>query len=335
MKLKDYIKDKLKDIFVSCTMILLLILMLMVFKVKISFIIAIIIVIVLSLLFIFFNNFIKRKIYYDNFINTLNNIDKKYLISEMITRPNFLEGKILYDSIYAIDKSMNDKINNYKYSIENLKDYIEMWIHEVKIPLSNLLLIYHNNKKDPKITKEISRIENYIDQVLYYFRSENAENDYLIKKYDLKKIINKAIIKNKELFIYNKITLKLEDLNYSVLTDSKWLEFIINQIINNSLKYTKENGTIKINAYEKDSNIILEIIDDGIGISKGDLFKVFEKTFTGNNGRNNGSSTGMGLYICQNLCDKLGHQIKVESEEGKYTKVSIIFNENDFYNVLN
>jgi len=190
MKLKDYIKDKLKDIFVSCTMILLLILMLMVFKVKISFIIAIIIVIVLSLLFIFFNNFIKRKIYYDNFINTLNNIDKKYLISEMITRPNFLEGKILYDSIYAIDKSMNDKINNYKYSIENLKDYIEMWIHEVKIPLSNLLLISHNNKKDPKITKEISRIENYIDQVLYYFRSENAENDYLIKKYDLKKIIN-------------------------------------------------------------------------------------------------------------------------------------------------
>jgi len=124
MKLKDYIKDKLKDIFVSCTMILLLILMLMVFKVKISFIIAIIIVIVLRLLFIFFNNFIKRKIYYDNFINTLNNIDKKYLISEMITRPNFLEGKILYDSIYAIDKSMNDKINNYKYSIENLKDYI-------------------------------------------------------------------------------------------------------------------------------------------------------------------------------------------------------------------
>ena len=335
MKIKDYIKDKIIDIFVIVIMLLLLILMLLVFKMKTSYIIAIIILITVSLLFLFVKNFIKRKIYYDNFINTLNNIDKKYLISEMILRPNFLEGKILYDSLYIVDKSMNDKINSYKYSIEDLKDYIEMWIHEVKIPLSNLVLISHNNEKNPKITKEIGRIENYIDQVLYYFRSENAENDYLIRKYDLKKIINKVVIKNNEAFIYNKIILKLEDFNYFVLTDSKWLEFIINQIINNSLKYTKENDVIEINAYEKDSKIILEITDNGIGISKGDIFKVFEKTFTGSNGRNNGSSTGMGLYICKKLCDKLGHQIRIESEKGKYTKVSIIFEENEFYNVLN
>lgn len=334
MRLKDYVKDKFIDILIVLIMLFFVTMMLIVFKVKLSFALAIIILILFCLLSIFFYNFFKKKVFYDNFENILNNIDKKYLISEMITEPNFLEGKILYDSLYLTNKSMNDRINNYKCSFDDLKDYIEMWIHEVKIPLANLILISHNSEKNIKITKEINRIENYIEQVLYYFRSENVQTDYLIKKYDLRKIINKVVVKNKEAFIFNKVSLKLTDFNYSVLTDSKWLEFIINQIINNSLKYTKENGVIEINAFSENSNIILEIIDNGIGIKQSDLYKVFEKTYTGYNGRVGGSSTGMGLYICKKLCDKLGHQIKIESKKGKYTKVSIVFKENDFYNVL-
>lgn len=334
MRLKDYVKDKFIDILIVLIMLFFVTMMLIVFKVKLSFVLAIIILILFCLLSMFFYNFFKKKVFYDNFENILNNIDKKYLISEMITEPNFLEGKILCDSLYLTNKSMNDRINNYKCSFDDLKDYIEMWIHEVKIPLANLILISHNSEKNIKITKEINRIENYIEQVLYYFRSENVQTDYLIKKYDLRKIINKVIVKNKEAFIFNKVSLKLSDFNYSVLTDSKWLEFIINQIINNSLKYTKENGLIEINAFSENSNIVLEIIDNGIGIKQSDLYKVFEKTYTGYNGREGGSSTGMGLYICKKLCDKLGHQIKIESKKGKYTKVSIIFKENDFYNVL-
>lgn len=210
-----------------------------------------------------------------------------------------------------------------------------MWVHEVKLPLSSILLMTYKKDDISKVIEPTKRIENFVEQVLYYARSENVEKDYIIKECNLKDIISKVIKKNKEIFILEKIEIKLEKLeNKKVLSDSKWLEFIINQIISNSLKYVdKEKSIITISTSENEKNIILKIQDNGIGIPKSDIKKVFDKSFTGENGRKIQTSTGMGLYIAKQLCEKLGHKIEIESEQNKYTSVFITFSKDQFYNI--
>ena len=212
-----------------------------------------------------------------------------------------------------------------------------MWIHEAKLPLASLNLIVHNHKElsDKKITEQLKRLDDDIEQVLYYVRSENAEKDYLIKETEIAKVISNVAIKNKDILLENNIDFEVEVGNTKVLTDSKWLEFIVNQIVSNSIKYIRNDveHLIKITTEENNKNVILKIYDNGIGISKSDIPKVFDKTFTGNNGRKIETSTGMGLYISKQLCKKLGHKITVDSKENEYTEVSILFNKNDFLNV--
>lgn len=277
----------------------------------------------------------KKKKFYNTLLTNIQRLDKKYLVLETLEKPTFYEGQLLYQSLYEINKCMMENIKNYKLSINDFKEYIEMWIHEIKIPISSLILMTHNKDIDKKIPEQIKRIENYIEQVLYYVRIEEAEKDYLIKENDLNKIINKVALRNKNDLIDNKIELKVDNINIKVLTDSKWLEFIINQIINNSIKYKKEtNSYININVLETKDTITLNIYDNGIGIKASDLSRVFDKSFTGYNGRLKGKSTGMGLYIANSLCKKLGHKIKIDSIENEYTNVSIIFLKNEFYNVI-
>ena len=232
---------------------------------------------------------------------------------------------------------MAEKIKEYSISMTDFKEYIEMWIHEVKLPLASINLIIHNHKElsDKKIVEQLKRIDDDVEQVLYYVRSENAEKDYLIKETDLSKVISNVAMKNKDILLENKIDFIVEVDNQRVLTDSKWLEFIVNQIVSNSIKYIRNSveHLIKITAEENNKSIILNIYDNGIGIEKSDIPKVFDKTFTGNNGRKIETSTGMGLYITKQLCKKLGHKITIDSKENEYTKVSILFNKDDFLNI--
>ena len=220
---------------------------------------------------------------------------------------------------------------------DDFKDYIEMWIHEVKIPIASLVLMAHNHpdKFDKNFKEQIKRIEDYVEQVLYYVRQEFAEKDYFINSVSLKKVIANVALKNKNDFLESKIDLIVENVDCKVYTDSKWLEFILNQIIGNSIKYKKEkNSIIKITVEEDLEKCTLIVEDNGIGIPETDLSSVFEKSFTGNNGRRKGKSTGMGLYIVKKLCDKLGHQVKIESQEGEYTKLFLVFSKNKYYDVI-
>jgi signal transduction histidine kinase len=209
-----------------------------------------------------------------------------------------------------------------------------MWIHEVKLPIASSTLMLHNNKPDSnkKIKEQINRIENYVEQVLYFVRSENIEKDYLIRTYNLEEIVNKVIRKNKESLLLKGISIEIGDIDKIILSDGKWLEFIINQIVSNSIKYSKtSNSKIKFNSKTMDDFIILQIEDNGIGINEKDINKVFNKSFTGENGRNISSSTGMGLYLVNKLCTRLSHKITIESEVDKFTKVSIYFKDNKYY----
>ncbi|WP_373599799.1 ATP-binding protein [Paraclostridium bifermentans] len=281
-------------------------------------------------------DYYRKKSFFQNFNDTLDSLDEKYLITEMVDSPSFIEGKIFYESLYEIDKSMHEEIDVYKKSVNDFKEYIEMWIHEVKLPIASTTLILHNNKEDApkKIKDQINRIENYVEEVLYFVRSDNAEKDYIIKHCNLEDIINPVIRRNKDSLLLKKIFLEIEDLNHVVLTDSKWMGFIINQIISNSIKYSKENPKIKIEAKAIDDEVVLEIEDNGIGINEKDINKVFNKSFTGENGRKISSSTGMGLYLVKKLCDKLGHKVKVESQVGEFTKISICFSNNEYYSCV-
>ena len=279
----------------------------------------------------------KKSNFYNELKNNLEKLDNKYLISEIINTPDFIEGKILKNTIQETGKSMLENVNSYKQLQEDYKEYIELWIHEIKIPIATSKLIIENNKNEitKSIDEELDEIENYTEQALFYARSNTVNKDYVVTKSNLKEIVNEAILKSKRALLSNKISIELNDLEKEVFTDSKWATFIINQIIQNSIKYSKkEDKKIQLYAKSNNENIILYIKDNGIGIKKGEITRVFEKGFTGENGRIiNKKSTGIGLYLCKKLCDKLGLGIELNSEKDIGTEVRIIFPKSSFMNL--
>lgn len=335
MKFGDYLKDKSYFIIIYFLGGVIIFLMLLAFKIEFSLNIAILIVLLSVFISIILIDYFRKKAFYQKLFNDLMRLDKSYLVLEMLNEPDFYEGRLLYQALEDINKSMCENVNFYKNNINDFKEYIEMWIHEVKLPIASLVLMMHNKKIDKKVIEQINRIDTLVEQVLYYVRSENAEKDYLIKEVHLQKIIHELALKNKDNFLEQNIDFLVSNKDVKVYTDSKWLEFILNQIINNSIKYKKDNNSfIKIEIEETSDLVIISVIDNGIGIPKSDIPRVFDKSFTGENGRIRNKSTGMGLFICKNLCTKLGHKIEIDSVKDEYTKIDIIISKNEFYNVV-
>lgn len=278
--------------------------------------------------------YFKKKKFYDNLSNMLEELEEEYLITEIINTPDFLEGKLLKNTIETIDKSMLENVNKYKYMTEDYKEYIELWIHEIKIPIAASKMVIENNKNEvtKSIDEELDKVENYIEQALFYARSNTVEKDYYIRKVVLKEIVNESIKKNKSSLIQEKISIDIHDLDIEVNTDNKWIVFILNQIIQNSIKYRrKENSAIEIYANQGKENVILYIKDNGIGIKQGEITRVFEKGFTGTNGRlSNKKSTGIGLYLCKKLCNKLGIGIELNSVQNEETEVRLVFPQSSY-----
>ena len=337
MKYRDYLKDNLVGIIIYLSTIILIVLILNAFKMPIFVSIICFCIFIICGISIITISYIKKNSFYKNYLSNLEKLSKKYLIPETIPEPNTYEEKILVNSLYDINKSMIENINEYQRSTIEFKEFVELWIHEVKIPISSLILKCHNNKEkyDKSFLSLIRRLDNQIDEVLYYVRSENTEKDFAIAEVSLKEVIRNVGLKNKDDLLESNIDFITDLKDLKINTDKKWLEFIINQIINNSIKYKKDKDSyIKISAFEQSEKKVLEIYDNGIGIPSKDLKRVFEKSFTGSNGREKVKSTGMGLYIVKKLCDKLGHNIKIESKEKQYTKVIIEFGKYEHYKIV-
>ena len=337
MKYREYLKDNLIGIIIYLSTIILIVLILNAFKMPIFVSIICFCIFIICGISIITISYIKKNSFYKNYLSNLEKLSKKYLILETIPEPNTYEEKILVNSLYDINKSMIENINEYQRSTIEFKEFVELWIHEVKIPISSLILKCHNNKEkyDKSFLSLIRRLDNQIDEVLYYVRSENTEKDFAIAEVSLKEVIRNVGLKNKDDLLESNIDFITDLKDLKISTDKKWLEFIINQIINNSIKYKKDKDSyIKISAFEQSEKKVLEIYDNGIGIPSKDLKRVFEKSFTGSNGREKVKSTGMGLYIVKKLCDKLGHNIKIESKEKDYTKVIIEFGKNEHYKIV-
>lgn len=289
---------------------------------------------IILFLIYFFIEYYKKKNYYNNLKESMMELSEKYLIAEITGNPGFEEGKILKEIVQETGKSMLENVDKYKYLQEDYKEYIELWIHEIKLPIAAGKMIIENNKSEvtESINEELDKIENYIEQALFYARSNTVEKDYYIKKANLKEIVNSSIIKNKRNLIQNKINIDAHDINTIVYTDHKWCMFILSQIIQNAVKYSKEDSKkIEIYSEIKKENTILYIKDNGIGIRKGEITRVFEKGFTGENGRKRGQkATGIGLYLCKKLCNKLGLGLELNSEKDVGTEVKIVFPKSSF-----
>ncbi len=229
---------------------------------------------------------------------------------------------------------MLEKIGEVQRERKEYKEYIEQWIHEVKTPITAIKLICVNNRFEftRDLLAELENVNRFTEQTLYYARSEHTEKDYLIREVRLGDMVHEAIGENKYLLRQSNMTVLVDEMEYCVYTDSKWVQFILNQIISNAVKYRTEQPVLHFFAAEKKGQVVLYAEDNGMGISKGDLCRIFEKGFTGQNGRRVSNSTGMGLYLCRRLCDKLGIGLAVDSEdsEEKGTMVSLSFYRNDF-----
>ncbi|OCA86937.1 sensor histidine kinase [Bacillus sp. FJAT-27986] len=276
----------------------------------------------------YFLEFMKKKPFYDGVIENVENLDQKYLLSEIMDEPDFLEGKILYDILRTSDKQVHEYVNHYKTMQSEYQEYVEAWVHEIKTPIASSKLIIENYQGGPIVglTEELTKIEDYIEQALYYARSSSASKDYIVKEFRLKECVSKVIKRNAKAFIHKKIQLKLSEIDDVVYSDEKWVEFIVNQVIINSINYCyKENSFISIYTTNHEHNLILHIVDNGIGIDEKDVGRVFEKGFTGENGRIYRKSTGIGLYLCKMLVDKLHLGITIKSQKDVGTEVNIIF----------
>ncbi len=227
-----------------------------------------------------------------------------------------------YKSIIRLISDEHSRYRTYtnrEYS--DMVDYYTVWAHQIKTPIASMRLNLQSEDSplSRRILSDLYRIEQYADMVLAFLRLNSQSTDYVIKEYELDKILKQAIKSYSHEFISRRLALVYEPTDAKVITDEKWLLFVIEQILSNALKYTK-SGTITVSV---DSNKQLTVSDTGMGIAPQDLPRIFENGFTGFNGRIDKKASGIGLYLCKRICTALGHGIRADSEVGKGTVITV------------
>uniref|UniRef100_UPI00403F2707 two-component system sensor histidine kinase SapS n=1 Tax=Candidatus Enterococcus willemsii TaxID=1857215 RepID=UPI00403F2707 len=252
---------------------------------------------------------------------------QKYLTSAR-TEEEKLHQAFINQVIREHQENMQQVVTNQ----EEQKDYIDSWVHEIKVPLAATQLLLRSvefdldDAKYVALENELLRIDEYVDQVLYVARLDSFTKDYLIRETSLKQLIQPVLRSQANYFIQKNIHFTVEGDDQQVLTDGKWISFIFRQLLSNAIKYTPVNGTITIQMIKKRQGIQLKLTDSGIGIPKEDLRRIFDKGFTGKNGRNaEVHSTGLGLYLAKNLASQLGVQLSVKSKVGQGTTMTLFF----------
>ncbi|WP_133013898.1 sensor histidine kinase [Clostridium cuniculi] len=335
MSIITFIKERMLFLMVNLIMFLLIGILMRIVEVPINIILILFLIWFGPVVIYMFLEFIKYNRYLKNLTDTIDGLDKKYLLPEVINEPRFQEERIINEVLKECNKSMHENVKHYKNEQIEYREYIETWVHEIKTPIASAKLILENDDSNlsSRINYEMKRVEGFIEQVLYYARSSDVSKDYIIKKFSLRDVVMKAVKNNSRDFINRNIKLNIKEVEGTIFSDEKWVEFIINQIIINAVKFSIPNkGEVSIFSKINENNIILTIEDNGVGISEKDIDRVFEKGFTGENGRKFGKSTGIGLYLCKKLCDKLGIGISLSSKEGLGTKVYIVFPKGKFSN---
>lgn len=263
------------------------------------------------------------------------------LINDPNQDENYIKDNYFYMNVMEKIEESQKEVDNFRDELEEINDYMTNWIHEVKIPISVLQIISkrineidESRELSKQINTEISRIDKLVEQAMYSSRAGNYNSDFFISEVNLEHSVKEVIKKNKYQFIYNKIDLQVGELNKTVLTDKKWITHIIELIVDNAIKYSNMGGKIEIYLKENKKGTELHIKDYGLGIAPQDIERIFDKGFTGVNGRKRTKSTGMGLYISKKILNKLSHNIDVISTPNEFCDIYITFyNLSDYFNL--
>ncbi len=333
MSAKQYLKNQLPVILINLLGILALALFLLVNGNPVSVILFLAAVWLAVVIFCFIIFYFSRKSYLEQLLEMTEQLEERYLIPEVMAVPKRSDDQVFYQILKMTEKSMLEEIGEIQRERKEYKEYIEQWIHEVKTPITAMKLLCENNRSPltRDMLAEMEHINRFTEQALYYARSEHTEKDYSIREIRLSGVVHDAIADNKYLLRQNNVSITVNNLEHTVYSDDKWLRFILNQIIGNSIKYRTEKPALSFFSTKKNDQILLSIEDNGMGIQKSDLSRIFEKGFTGQNGRIIQTSTGIGLYLCRRLCDKLGIGITAYSE-GNGTTITLSFHINNFVN---
>ncbi len=274
--------------------------------------------------------YMRRRRFYRVLTDALSTCERSYYLPEMLDEPSFLDGRIAFEALERIGMLSGSEDAERRQELEGYRDYIELWIHEVKTPVAaaKLILMRMHGQDADKLSLEIERIESQVEQALYYSRTASLSNDYVLKEMPLSKAIKAACRKNMRYLVEHGVNLDIAVGDVSVIADDAWLQFILGQIIVNAAKYGAT--TIAFTSSEQDAgtsreHTVLSIEDDGCGIPASDIAKVFDRGFVGNNGRSGSNATGMGLYLVASLAKRMNLGVSVMSSEGKGTKIMIAF----------
>jgi signal transduction histidine kinase len=286
----------------------------------------------------FFASYLQRRKFFREAEQILEEMDQRYLLGELLPDSPQLEDRLYREMMRRSNKSVIERIHQMEVEQTDYKEYIENWVHEIKAPITSIALLCENGRRQANLQNggmsakeyfrtlslENQKTENYVDMVLYYARSNDVYKDYLIRETDLQQIVSDVLEKNRFLLIQNHVRAEVECKD-TVYTDGKWIAFILNQMILNSVKYRSELPVFRIYTQKQEHGVVLVVQDNGVGIKAEEISRIFEKGFTGSNGRNHERATGMGLYLCRKLCDKLRIGIKVNSQYGKGTEMLLEF----------
>ncbi|WP_080797501.1 sensor histidine kinase [Arabiibacter massiliensis] len=272
----------------------------------------------------------RRRRFYRELARCVEELDKTYHVAALLEEPTFLEGRLAFEALEAAGKAAADDVAAHKQQAEAYRDYIELWIHEIKTPIAaaGLMAAGLHGPEASKLKGELDRIEGYVEQALYYARSTSLAQDFSIRPVSLALTAREVCKKHARYLVEQGVAPAFElDEGAQVFADGKWLAFVMGQVVANAAKYGAH--TVRFSAREEGEGAagrtVLEIADDGCGIPAADVPRVFDRGFTGENGRRTGSSTGMGLYLAALMCERMGLGIAVASEEGAGTRVLLTF----------
>ncbi len=258
----------------------------------------------------------------------LDNLDKKYLFSECAPPAKNLYEKKLFEMFQRSGRAMTGAVSDAQAAQREYREYVESWVHEVKTPITAARLVCRNvdGESRKKLSRELGQMEAHVERALFYARAESPEKDIIIRPFPLEEIASQAIQNHKELLIQGGVRIETEGLDSIVYTDKKWICFILGQLLQNSVRYCREaSPVIMLSGKHTGKQVMLTVEDNGIGIPAHELPRIFDRGFTGSNGRARGGSTGMGLYLCRKLAGFLEIQIQADSREGQGTVITLAF----------
>ncbi len=335
MKITEYLEDRLFSMTACLIAVIFTSWIFWMAEVRTEFIILAESVFSATFLASFLWDFHRKEKYYNELWSLFDGLDDKTLLAELMENPSFFDGKLVYQILKSANKYMNDRIAEADAANHEYREYIEMWIHEVKTPITSAHLMIENDKNATtlRLDKELSKIEHFVEQALFYARSTTLEKDFKLEKVTLKELVHEALKSySKQMIGVNGVP-EFENLEITVFADRKWCVFIIGQIIANSVKYHRGNLRLSFRGGTYENGCFLLISDNGIGIAEADLPRIFDKGFTGENGRKYTKSTGIGLYLCRKLCVKMNMGISAKSVWESGTEMKITFPKGNFYNL--